>query len=333
MTTPVVDVRIDGRPQGPGVRTDLVEVVLDDHLELVGSARLTWALGRGVVVPELGTEVEVAWASGPRWRGRVTAWRLVEGHGPGRLVATALDARARLHAEVRSRAFEEATDGQIAARVLQEAGVEVGEVASTAPTHPHVLQRGETDLDFLRRLAARHGLAVVCREGRVGWTHPDPGVGPVQVDGDRLETFELGVDAQGVPAGLRVQGWDPRAGERVAGESSAADVAATGGGRHVLDVVRELGRSVRVVGDAAVEHADLARAVAVAELARLARGVVRGELQTSLLPDCLPGGGVRVRRLRPAMDVEGLIVGVTHRWGRGGATSTRVRFCSTSLPR
>src|SRR5262245_20639975 len=122
----------------------------DSHFELFDEDRF-----------RLGTQVQIAFrADGDAvvvTSGEVTAISVEPGAtGRHELVVTGLDLTHRLARGPKSRTFARMTDSGIAARIAGEYGLDA-DVDATDETREYVLQAGETDYEFLRRLAGRVG--------------------------------------------------------------------------------------------------------------------------------------------------------------------------------
>lgn len=81
----------------------------------------------------------------------------------------------RLQKARRSRTFLDSTDGDIARKVAQDAGLRIGEVSDPGVTHAYVAQVAQTDWEFLRGRATEIGYDVRVVDGRFDFT-PAPGM-------------------------------------------------------------------------------------------------------------------------------------------------------------
>ncbi|MBW1878586.1 MAG: phage tail protein [Deltaproteobacteria bacterium] len=252
---------------------------VEDHVDMMGVARASfntsgfdWSsvnLGDGVQVGFGGT-------SDMTFGGYVTGirhFKLLDGNEFVELIA--MDPLCKLGASRHTRIWEEQTDDAIANDVLGQASVEIGTVDSTSTTHKYVIQRNESDLTFLRRLAARNGYLLLGNyEGKVDFMKPQYSAGPIELTTDKLMAFEYTVSPAEVPPDVTVYGWDYVAKEKVEGTASSIDTI--GGGASALDAAGIIWQETCYISDVHVNDADAATAMAESELNRMARSYVRG---------------------------------------------------------
>ncbi len=122
------------------------------------------------------------------------------------------DGAIKLTQPPRSAVFRDQTDGQVIAQIVEDAGLKAGEIATTEPEHPTLVQYRATDWDFILSRADVQGLVVVASDGTLSARKPEP-------SGDAGHTFELGVndirrielqlDGAGQHAGVESMAWNP----------------------------------------------------------------------------------------------------------------------------
>src|SRR5690606_11514804 len=161
------------------------------------------------------------------------------------------------------------SDSDIASDVLGQAGVETGTVDSTSGTHKYVMQRSESDLVFLRRLAARNGYLIDSdHEGKVDFKKPQFSGSAIELGREELIDFDYTVSVQGVPPSVTVVGWDYAAKEVVSHTASSGDVVKIGSGADGVSESGTIWQDDAFISDLWVTDASLAESSAVAELNR-----------------------------------------------------------------
>lgn len=104
------------------------------------------------------------------------------------------DASHRLHHNRSTAAYSRATASDIVRTVCGRLGIKIGDVASTKVVYEQVSQCGETDWDFLQRLARQEGMDLGVRDGRVTMKLPE----------EASRAPSVGGPGQSVPLALRL---------------------------------------------------------------------------------------------------------------------------------
>jgi hypothetical protein len=163
----------------------------------------------------LGAKIEIAFGLTQQktlFKGDITAIEERYGDGVPQIVLLAEDALHRLARHRVSRAFEQQSPNAIVATLAAEAGLQADAKLSDTPGDYY--QLNESDLHFLRRLAARYaawprvvGTTLTCRKRE---TPPQP----VALDaGDTLKRLRVIADLARQPIQTTVQGQDLTAGQ------------------------------------------------------------------------------------------------------------------------
>ena len=131
-----------------------------------------------------------------------------------------LDKSHRLTRGRRVASYQQMTVSDVAQKVAQRAGLQVGAIDSTSTVHPQISQGNVSDWDFLRRLAADVGAEVAVVEGRLEFRRPTKATGAPATNSKATDdplVLELGrnllrlrsmiTSAEQVPQ-VQVRGWD-----------------------------------------------------------------------------------------------------------------------------
>lgn len=313
----------------------LEAMVVEDHVDMMGMAQLTFGTGLtdwSVIAVGDEVEIRVGKARTPVFVGVVTGHQHLVRGGRESLVVVAMDPLVRLAASRRTEIYEEVADSDIVRTVLGRAGVEAGDIDSTGQARVHVMQRNESDLDFLKRLAARNHCLLMARQGKVHFTAPQVAPRPLEVTSQEVERLDYAVSAVRVPPKLTVVGWDPQAAQKVEGSAGATDLVMVGSGTPATEIATRLWSDQAYVSDVVVDAQSDAKSIAVAELERLARSFVRGHVTVVGRSDLVAGATLRLVGQREGFNPTGFVISARHRFEVGRGYTTEVQFCSNTLP-
>ncbi len=283
-TTVVVD--------GGELELDLVahvdQIVIDDDLQRPGMFALTMFDPTQDIVRRTGmragAEVEIsitvsgAADTGPLLKGDVVSVECDYDEMGSRVVVRGYAASHRLQRGRRTRTFKDVTDSDIVRQIVDEAGIELGQIEDTREVYRHVTQPNQTDWEFLTSRARRLGLDLTVADGALRFgSRPSSSEAPPEVDADsdpagldprhlvygyNLKAFHGRMSAAQQVAQVEIRGWDQdrkepvvaavAAGTRAAGLAAAdpSTFAHVFGDRTFVDVGTPIG-SEREAEDAA----------------------------------------------------------------------------------
>ncbi|MEV5957025.1 phage baseplate assembly protein V [Streptomyces sp. NPDC051987] len=210
-----------GRELSGAAASCLVRTEVSTQLLLPTMFALSFADLTGAALDQaglrIGTRVQVRVGSGPGSRlvaGEVTA---IEGYYQGtvgRTVVRGYDLCHRLQRARRTRAFEDATDSDVARRIAKEAGLPIGKISETRTVHQHLLQCNQSDWEFLAQRARETGFEFGISDGgfyfRKAATLADSqqNLPELAMPGPLLR-FEPRLTAGNLAPGVEVRVWDP----------------------------------------------------------------------------------------------------------------------------
>lgn len=211
--------------------------------------------------------------------GKVAAVEPEFGRGEAALTVRGYDLSHALHRTPKTRAFQNMTVGDIARKVVQEAGLKLGQVGAAGGPVDFVQQSNETDWHLLWRLAADIDFVLVVDGDTLQFHAPGggaPGPAVALTWGEQLKQLRPRVTGAQQVNTVKVQSWDPKTAKAITAsvEVDAADgeirltraAAATGLG----------GGEVTVVGQPVATVAE-ARAVGAGAAARLGNAYLEAE--------------------------------------------------------
>lgn len=329
-------IRVDGRTLPAELHQLLVRLRVEESIQLPDSFALhfddphfalydkgTFAVGARV---EIGMQVEgepVVITSG-----EVTALTVEPGaSGRHELVVTGFDLTHRLGRAVQRRTFQSMSDGDIASQIASEHSLSAQvTLPGGGVRNDYLLQAGESDLDLLRRLAARNGADVWVADSTLHFEPRQDNAGTRTVNltwGGNLLSFSVRMSAREVCDTVEVRAWDPLRKEAIVAQSSGRGPSGTAA-REIADhAQRSFGATKRTstwveVPDAAVA-ATLAESLHERALSETV--VVRGEAVGD--PWLGAGAVVRLAGVGDKLADDYRVTSVTHLYGPGAPYRTR----------
>jgi len=158
-------VKVDGSPLPTALYARLMLVHVEESVHLPDSFALHFDDPHFELFDEdrfrLGTRIEIAFRAEDDLvvvtSGEITAISVEPGaSGRHELVLTGLDLTHRLARGPKTRTFLRMTESDIAARIAGEYGLDT-DIDAVSESREYVLQAGETDYAFLKRIAGRIG--------------------------------------------------------------------------------------------------------------------------------------------------------------------------------
>lgn len=315
----------------------LVNLVVEDHVDMMGMAQITvdtghLSEGQDFSSFKIGDEVKASFGGGGgnAFVGLITGMRHAWRDGSQTVTITAMDPTSKLAASRHTQTFESMTDSEIFEKVVGDAGLEVGKVDATSGASDHVAQRNESDLNFLKRLAARNGYQVMSTEGKIDFIKPSFTGDTIEVDRSKLTSMDFEFSDQQIPAELTVIGWDPVTKAKVEGTATKADIESMGSGEGAVDKTGPVWSGTSYITDVQVTSQEAAKAMAVGELNRLARNFLRGRASVSGTGELKAGCTVKFTGQHKGMAAEGYVISVRHSVESGGLHTSQIIFCSNS---
>jgi phage protein D len=302
-------------------------LVVESHVDMISVAEVTFS-GMTEWPFKIGDEVKVlvSGADEDDFAGIIVSLRYEMVSQRESCTVVAMDALCKYASSRNTRVYEEMKDSDVISDIL---GGDAGQVDKTDEKHLYIHQRNESDLDFLKRLAARNGLLLAAnREGKVDLMAPNFGSA---VELERRHVFQLSYTMSGsqVPPSVTVYGWDYVTKEMVQGSASSVD--AIGGGSPGLGVAGTIWQGDCYVSDFLVSSQDGAQGAADAELARMARSFLRGRATIEGDGTLRAGAMVKFTGYRDGYNPEVYVVACRHVMeGRG--YRTELNFCANAFP-
>jgi hypothetical protein len=274
---------------------------------------------------DVGDELEVRLAGGTRaeglFKGEIVSIEVAYDAGAGSaVVVRGFDRLHRLRRGRRTKTWEDMSDADIAARIAAEHGLR-SQVDTSAPRYAYVHQRNESDLDFLRRRAARIGFAIDVEDDVLRFLpDSDSNAAPaLSVNGPTVSMRLVTTDVPG-PFEVHVRGWDPVEKAPIAGEASA-DAEQSGPGASFNFDGGDVLSEEPLLSDSLLFSQAEADAVAQAALRKLTGKSTTIQVETGGDPRLRPGAIVEVSGVGERFDGRYFVSRATHRFGGKGYTT------------
>jgi phage protein D len=330
------EVKVDGLSISTQAEPNhLDRLVVETHLDKIGVAHLSYNgdFKPGAVSIGAKVEISVGGSADPVFTGQVTAFRHSWRGGRETITLEAMDPLVLLAASRNTRVWgggtsDSITDSDCVQAVLSDAGCTTGNIESTAGSRPYVMQRNESDLAFIKRLAARNGYLVYCSAtGEVLFQKPQFSNESLEVTQQDIIQLDYVRSDTHLPSSVVVVGWDYKTKSSVVGES---DQVTTIGSGEAAAATTFKGASY--VSDVFVDSESGAKAMATAELDRCARTYVQGSCTTVGNGALRTGEKVRFIGSYEGFNPEGLVVGVRHVVEAGTVFQSTFWFVGNTVP-
>lgn len=240
----------------------------------------------------------------------------------------ALDKIHRMTRGRKTRTFEEETDSGVVNTVGDELGLSL-DVEATEDTHAYIIQRNESDLAFLKRLAARNNRLLRIEDGNLSFKQPQfEGPGYELKVGENLHSFQVQYNSMDQVQQVVVRGWSPADKAEVVGTATSGDVEQIGDGQLGLDLAAGFGESTAYITDVPVSSQSAATTIAKAELNRISRQYARGTGKAKGDPTIRAGTMVTTSGLPTGSNGSFFVLSTKHVISPKSGYTTEFTFCS-----
>ncbi|MEX0761911.1 MAG: VgrG-related protein [Dehalococcoidia bacterium] len=334
----VVQVKVDQQVIADNVHDQLALVSVEESVALPDQFRIHFydplfeLFDRKLF--KIGSKVQVAFRSEGQLTtvidGEVTTIKLDQGqHTLDELVIAGFDLSHRLHKQAKSPTFLKMSDDAIVRKIAGENGLQA-DVDSTGITHDYLLQRNQTDYEFLRERADRNGFDFWVTDRKLFFKKKPQGAGsPPKLEwGQDLINIRLRLSAAERADEVTVKGWTPLTnqpinGNATNGSSSLKYTTATALKGLESDAKRAFGTVKRTVGHVPVVSQEEANALAESLLRKASGGqaVLRGEAFGN--PNISAGVEIEVTGVGEQLSGRYTLTSVEHLYGAGLTYTTR----------
>ena len=277
----------------------------------------------------IGDEIEIgfgdiaATSTKPVFTGEIVTFEPEFTNASAMICVRAYDKSHRLHRNRRSATFQDMTLSDVVGKIVNDAGLQAGEITSTTTVHPFLQQSMESDLDFINRLAALENCEFGVSEGRAFLQQRRNGVGAVPKLSwrENVKSFKPRMSASQQHDKVKVSSYDPVTRAAVVGEATQPG-SIPRPAQEARDKASTFGASELLVSDRVANTADEAKAIAQSTLDKLASGSFEAEGTMEGNPAVKAGGKLKLEGFG-RFDGEHDLSSVTHVYGHG---DFRTRF-------
>ena len=270
----------------------------------------------------IGAEIDVSMGRDQKpvsiFNGEVTAHDLDIAYGAApELVVRAYDRAHRLQRGRFSRSFLNMTDGDIAAKIARESGLQP-EVDATSQVYDYVFQNNQTNLEFLQERAHRIGYEVYVDGTKLRFVKPhiaDDATLKLELWADMLHAH-VHMTSAGQVQEVTVRCWDAKAKKTIMGRATTGTATARGGGQQSgADLAKPFGTASMTVTRRPVQSQAEADALAQALADDLAGGAIHLDAEVKGNPLLRPGQMVGLAALGDRFSGQYYVTAATHRTG------------------
>jgi uncharacterized protein involved in type VI secretion and phage assembly len=231
----------------------------------------------------------------------------------------AYDQTHRLQRNRVSEAYQDMTTSDIVKKVLQRLGITAGTIDSTSTVHKFMQQSMETDLDFLKRIAAMDNCEVGVADGKgyLAKQRNGGGTTPVFAWRENAISFKPRMTSAQQHDKVTVQSYDPKTKNAIkVSVSSPTSVAPAA--QDARSAAKQFGSSELLIADRVVGTEAEARELAQSTLDSLAGGSFEAEGVMHGDPAVKAGGKIKIDGFKKPFDGEYVVTSVTHVYASGG---------------
>jgi phage protein D len=334
-TAPGYEVTIGGTKFTQADPQGLEMLVFEDHVDMLDM--LTIRVGGSEEQPKwnfnIGDEIKVKLGSGTQvFEGELVSMEpSYQVEGVSSISLRALDKMHRLGRGRKTRFWEKKKDSDVVSEVGAECGVSV-DADATEETQPYTLQRNETNIAFVKRLAARNNYLARIVDGKLEFKKATFQGSSVAVKmGEGLRSMRMSFNSMDMVQKVVVRGWDITKKAEIVGQATTGDITAIGGGTKGADVAGKFGDATAYVTDVPVSSQAMANQVAKAELERLARQFCHGSLSVTGNDKIRAGTMVELSGLSQNVNGKVYVLATRHQISSRTGYTTEVMFCSNTL--
>ncbi|MEO0455327.1 MAG: VgrG-related protein [Cyanobacteria bacterium P01_A01_bin.114] len=234
--------KIDKKAASTDLMEDILQIVVEESLHLPGMFTLViqndyhageanYKVWKHEKLFEIGKSIEIGFSSsttdseefddenkGTVITGEITA---IETHftseAQAPIIVRGYDVSHRLHRGRQSRSFQNKTDADIVKSIASEVGISVGTVDATGGPYGYgdiggssgyVFQQNQTNMEFLRERAARHGFELFVQDGKLNFRQPKKDETLTLEWLQDIHSFRVRVSSAEQVKSVEVRGWD-----------------------------------------------------------------------------------------------------------------------------
>jgi phage protein D len=231
--------KIDGQPATDSLMDDLLQIIVEESLHLPGMFMLVirndyfpartgdnpWLYDKSLTI---GKTIEIGFVSSTTeatdfddtreetlLKGEITA---IEAHfnpdAQAPVVVRGYDISHRLHRGRYNRSFQNMTDTDVVKKIIGEAGITAGTIDDSGGPYGYgdpvgyIFQENQTNMEFLRERAARHGFELFVQDGKLNFRKPSAKTSLTLKWLQEINSFKVRVSSAEQVDSVEVRGWN-----------------------------------------------------------------------------------------------------------------------------
>ena len=254
------------------------------------------------------------------FKGLVVQHLIESGRGGSFLSLDLKDAAVRLTGSRHTAVYREQKDSEVISKLVSDAGLTTGDIASTNLSHKQLVQYYCTDWDFMLARADANGLCIYVEDDKVS-------AAALKVSGAPAKTFEWGIsdildfefqaDASHQYANVKSIAWDGKE-LKLTDASQAQSVSLSQGNLHPDAIASQIGFDTdTLVSLVPLDPTELS-AWADGTMVRTRASALRGRLSVPGLNDLKLLDVIEIAGFGDRFNGNTLVTGVSHRLGEDG---------------
>jgi len=310
-------------------------VVVEDHVDMASFCSLMFdaSIDQGQVEAKIGDPVDVKLKTEDIsvFKGEVISIdHSFQQAGTTTKIVRCIDHIHRLGRGRKTRFWNDKKDSDVASEVGAECGLSV-ECDPTDEQHPYILQRNESNVAFLKRLAARNNFQLRVDQDKLYFKLAGFNGQAVDLEnGEDIVALSMGYNSSNMVQKVVVQGWSVKDKKEIIGQSEASEVTKIGGGALGADQAAVFGDSVAYITDVPVSSQEVANKIAKAEMERLARQYANGKCVVRGENTIRAGSVVNFKGFVKGLNGTFYVISSRHIINPSTGYQTEFKFCSNT---
>ncbi len=140
------------------------------------------------------------------------------------VIVRGYDRSHRLHRGRFNRSFQNYTDTDIVEEIVNEVGIEIGQLDASGAPHDYVFQENQTNMEFLRQRAARLGFELFVQDNKLYFRKPTSNQTLQLTWLEDFGVFKVRVSTAEQVSAVEVHGWDYTKKEAIVSTANREDV-------------------------------------------------------------------------------------------------------------
>jgi phage protein D len=313
----------------------LLSVIMEDHVDMASVCSITVSTAENQPTQgyKIGDKVSIKiQKSEELFSGELIAIdHSFQGKGTSSVILKCLDHSHRLARGRQTRFWNDMKDSDVVSEVGAESQLSV-EVDATSETHKYILQRNESNLGFLKRLAARNNFQLRVEPGKLLFKKADGSAYTYNLSTDSgLISLNMSYNSSDMVQNVVVRGWDTATKKEIVGKASAGDVQNIGAGEGGPQSASVFGDQTAYITDVPVSTQEMADELAKAEMERIARRFGRGKAVIVGDGHLRAGSTLNIEKLGQGVNGAHYVISSRHVIRPQVGYRTEVTFCSNTM--